>query len=144
MVSIPLPSLRPWPITAFAAAAISLSAPAGAQVSSSGSATIIEPGGVNLLQGPQAPRSAAVGEVTFLLSSEMNGELTLQLPGFVAQSSKGGGTLLLDDGRGQSVTGTTMASETLSLSFGAGAESQGAYGGRAAAPNVKLLLAQYN
>jgi hypothetical protein len=104
----------------------------------------VEPGGVNLLQGSQAPRSVALGEVTFVLSTHINGAIAVQLPGFVVQSSQGGGALLLGQEGGHSVTGTTMASEALTLSFSAGADSAGSDGVRKSAPNVTLLLAQYN
>jgi hypothetical protein len=141
---IPSLSLRPWSLGALTAAAISLSAQATAQVSATGSASIVEPNGVNLLQGQPAHRSAALGEVTFVLNTQINGTLTLQLPGFVAQSSEGGRALLLGQEGGQSVTGTTMTSETLSLSVGARVETAGVHGGGKSAPNVTLLLAQYN
>lgn len=126
------------------AAAIGFSAQASAQASSSGSAEIVGSGGVNLLQDSSAPPSGGMGEVTFVLSTQMNGALAVQLPGFVAQSSTSGNTLLLDSGGGKAVTGTTMASEALSLSFSAGAAIEGARSGRAQSSNVTLLLAQYN
>jgi hypothetical protein len=144
VVSIPSLSIGPWSIRALAAAAISVSGQAAAQVSATGSASIVEPGGVNLLQGSQAPRSIALGEVTFVLSTHINGAIAVQLPGFVVQSSQGGGALLLGQEGGHSVTGTTMASEALTLSFSAGADSAGSDGVRKSAPNVTLLLAQYN
>jgi hypothetical protein len=127
-----------------AAAATSFSGQAAAQTSTSGSVTIAEPGGVNLLQNTATPRSGGVGEVTFVLSTQINGSLAVQLPGFVAQASNGGTMLLLDDEGGRSVTGTTMASEALSLSFSSGAESAGPQGSRSAASNITVLLAQYN
>jgi hypothetical protein len=144
VVSVPSLSIRTWGMGALSAAALSLSTQAPAQVSATGSASIVEPGGVNLLQGQQAPRSAALGEVTFVLSTQINGALTLQLPGFVAQSSEGGTALLLGQEGGHSVTGTTMTSEALSLSFSARTETAGPHGGRRSASNVTLLLAQYN
>ena len=144
MVNFPSLSIRTWGMGALTAAAISLSAQATAQVSATGSASIVEPGGVNLLQAQQSPRSIAFGEVTFVLSTQINGALTLQLPGFVAESSQGGRALLLGQDGGRSVTGTTMASEAISLSFSAGGETPGSHGGSKSAPNVTLLLAQYN
>jgi hypothetical protein len=144
VVSVPSLSIRSWSMGALTAAALSLSAQATAQVSAPGSASIVEPGGVNLLQGQQALRSAALGEVTFVLSTQINGSLTLRLPGFIAQSFEGGKALLLGQEGGQSVTGTTMSSEALSLSFSAGAETAGPQGGHKSAPNITLLLAQYN
>ena len=126
------------------AAAMGFSAQASAQASAPASAEIVESGGVNLLQNASTPRSGALGEVTFVLSTQMNGALAVQLPGFVAQSSTSGNMLLLDSGGGKAVTGTTMASEALSLSFSAGAAIEGAGSGGAQASNVTLLLAQYN
>jgi hypothetical protein len=127
-----------------AAASTSFSGQAAAQTSTAGSATIVEPGGVNLFEGAAAPRSAGLGEVTFVLSTQINGSLAVQLPGFVAQASNGGTMLLLDDEGGRSVTGTTMASEALSLSFSSGADGVGPQGSRSAASNITVLLAQYN
>jgi hypothetical protein len=129
---------------ALTAAAISLSAPATAQVSATGSASIVRSGGVNLLQSQQAPRTAALGAVNFVLRTQLNGSITLQIPGFVAHRSEGRDPLLLGQEGGRSVTGTTMTSEAVSLSFTAGAETAAHLRDGKSARNVTLLLAQYN
>jgi hypothetical protein len=136
-------TLRLLPLAGFAAA-MSFSAQAAAQPASAGSATIVERGGVNLMQGAAAPQAMSLGEVTFLLSTQINGSIAVQLPGFVTQSFPGGRMLLLADEGGQGVTGTTMTSEALSLSFSAGAGIEGAQGKSRSGSNVTLLLAQYN
>jgi hypothetical protein len=123
------------------AVALSLSGQAAAQTRTKGSALIIEPGGVNLLQDAPASESAAIGMVTFVLRTQFDGALTVQLLGFVTAGSDGGGMLLSGSETGQFVTGTTMTSEALSLSFSAGAEIDGS---QSSASNVRLLLAQYN
>jgi hypothetical protein len=126
-----------------AVAAAGFSGQAAAQVSTAGTAEIVEPGGVNLLQNGSTARLSAVGEVTFALSTQVNGSIAVQLPGFVTQSSEGRKTLLGHEG-GEAITGTTMTSQALSLSFSGGAMNGGGQADRQSASNVTLLLANYN
>jgi hypothetical protein len=117
---------------------------AAAQVVSAGSATIEAPGGVAVLGAASAPQSLGLGGVTFVLGTQLNGTLAVQLPGFVAPTLAGGEALLLVGGAGHVITGTTLSSQALSLSFSAGAELGGPSSNDQAATNVTLLLAQYN
>ena len=125
-------------------AAVGLSSPATAQAPTTGSASIVSPGGVNLLRGQSGPEAAALGAVTFVLNTQLNGTLTVQLRGFVA-SSLGGTTVPVSGVQsGQPVTGTSMTFEALSLSFSNRAELPSSRSVSTSRPPVRVFLAQYN
>ena len=125
-------------------AAVGLSSPATAQAPTTGSASIVSSGGVNLLRSQPGSEAAALGAVTFVLDTQLNGSLTVELRGFVA-SSLGGRTVLLSGMQsGQPVTGTSMAFEVLSLNFGSRAELPLSRSVSTSRPPVRVFLAQYN
>jgi hypothetical protein len=99
---------------------------------------------VNLLQDGQEGRLGGLGHVTFSLSTQISGSLAVRLPGFVVQSSRGGELPFPGDASTDAITGTTLTSQALSLSFTTGAASGQPHGERQQVSNVRLLLAHYN
>jgi hypothetical protein len=136
--------IRPLLFTSLAAAAAGLSDPAAAQAQSTGSASIVSSGGVNLLRSQSGQQSAAFGTVTFVLDTQLNGSLTVQLLGFVASGPESSRVVLSGAETSQVLTGTSMASDALSLSFSAGAGLDLKQSESRSSSSVRVFLAQYN
>jgi hypothetical protein len=138
--------LRYVTFTTLAVSAAGLSGPVAAQAPSTGSASIVSSGGVNLLQSESPPRSAALGAVTFVLNTQINGSMTVQLLGFMASGLESGGITLSGTPTRQVLTGTSMTSDALSVSLSSvsgGELNRGSYAS-GSRPRVKVFLAQYN
>jgi hypothetical protein len=138
--------IRYLPFTTLVVAAAGLSGPAAAQAPSTGSASIISSGGVNLLRSESPPQSAALGAVTFVLNTQVNGRMTVQLLGFIASGLVRGGMTLSGAQRSQVLTGTNMTSDalSLSLSYVSGAELDRGREASVSRSRVEVFLAQYN
>jgi hypothetical protein len=138
--------IRYLPFTTIVVAAAGLSGQAAAQAPSTGSASIISSGGVNLLQSESPPQAAALGAVTIVLNTRVNGRMTVQLLGFIASGLDRGGMTLSGAQKSQVLTGTNMTSDalSLSLSYDSGAELDHGREASGSRSRVEVFLAQYN
>lgn len=123
-----------------AAAAVVPSTAATAQVVGEATTSVQVAGGVEIAQNRATrPLVSHVG-VIFALSARRNGTLAVGMPGFIAPRGGAGGLLFLANAE-QSLTGTNLAHETLSVSVDHAADARL---GQLRRGDVTVVLAQYN
>jgi hypothetical protein len=125
-----------------AAAAAASTEPVAAQTVTGASTRIEMVGGVRILEDPAGERLLAEGGLTFAVSSKADGSVSVSMPGFVRQStSSSDGSALTSEIYSQVLTGTTLSSETISVSVESGQPAEGAPN---VADGVSVILAQFN
>jgi hypothetical protein len=122
-----------------AAAAAAATEPLTAQTVTVASTRIEAAGGVRILADSATDRLPAGGGVTFAVSSKADGSVAVSMSGFVRQRRPAlDGLQLTSDVHSQVLTGTTLSSETVSVSV------ESAQAGAAGADTVSVILAQFN